>query len=82
MWHLTSSLYTELITVMQRAQYYSNKAKERLTDERQKREIERQKEREREGINNTEQEEKGGTTIFLPDTNKFSVVSGSASGCG
>lgn len=29
-WHLTSlSLYTELITVMQRAQYYSNKARER-----------------------------------------------------
>lgn len=32
-WHLTSSsLYTELITVMQRAQYYSNKARERLTE--------------------------------------------------
>lgn len=29
-WHLTSlSLYTELITVMQRAQFYSTKARER-----------------------------------------------------
>lgn len=38
-WHLTSSsLYTELLTVMQRAQYYSNKAREinRLKEEKGK----------------------------------------------
>lgn len=37
-WHLTSSsLYTELITVMQRAQYYSNKAREINRDWRRER---------------------------------------------
>lgn len=52
-WHLTSSsLYTELLTVMQRAQFYSNKARER--DRERSTEEENTKKR-------------GGTTTFPPD---------------
>lgn len=59
-WHLTSSsLYTELLTVMQRAQFYSNKARERERD------------RERSTETHKEEEKKtkkgGGTTTFPPD---------------
>lgn len=46
-WHLTlSSLYTELITVMQRAQYYSNKAKEReINGDRRRRNVKQDRKR-------------------------------------
>lgn len=51
-WHLTSSsLYTELLTVMQRAQFYSNKAREREreTERDQQRLTKKKKRRQRKG---------------------------------
>lgn len=46
-WHLTSSsLYTELLTVMQRAQFYSNKARERDQQKLTKKKRRRQRNRE------------------------------------
>lgn len=60
-WHLTSSsLYTELITVMQRAQYYSNKARER--------------QRERDWGRKTRNRTKRGGTTFSSRQNKFCVM--------
>lgn len=61
-WHLTSSsLYTELLTVMQRAQFYSNKARER------QREINRRKDKETGRHNNisSRQNKRWAVTEFL-----------------
>lgn len=73
-WHLTSSsLYTELLTVMQRAQFYSNKARER---ERQ-REINRNSQRRRE-----EDKETGRHNNISSRQNKRWAVTEFLSWCG
>ena len=60
------------LTVMQRAQYYSNKAREREKQRERKRETERERERHWRRWRKKSQHGQGGTTTLPPDKTEFS----------
>ena len=75
-WHLTSSsLYTELITVMQRAQFYSNKARERERHWRRNtpNRKETTKKRRHDNISSRQQPKKK-KCESCPDAEKFDII--------